>query len=193
MIRKIPQSDTKDSESVPVKVSLIFFNVDIFAYIISFIYLCNVKNGILDIRYCGRPDLRGVLSSVLDRESCDEDDYAGSLDAWWKEHGTLDGYGSSVGVLEGGNNNTVYYYPDFREKSSREKFDSLVSFDRFCDEQGFCISDNDAEDLAYNRISHVCINPFARSMGRLDLLCSSSYADLYYNALCLEGMDDVEM
>lgn len=76
----------------------------------------------------------------------------------------------------------IYYYPDYHDKYERLEFDSLLEFDQYCQEEGFCVPPYVGEKLAYRPVSHCCLNPFAKERGVLEIMAEESYGDMHYEA-----------
>ena len=82
----------------------------------------------------------------------------------------------------GGNGNKIYYYPDYHDKYERIEFDSLIEFDEYCQEEGLAVPPYIGEKLAYNPVSHCCLNPIAKERGVLEIMAEESYAEMMYEA-----------
>lgn len=107
----------------------------------------------------------------------------GKLSSFVKKDKSLVEDDTSVDLLDF---HTIYFYADYQNKYSRDTFSTLKEFDDFCKEQGFKVPMLVSEDLCYNKVSHVCVNPLSFANGKLEIMCDESYADLYYDALCME-------
>lgn len=77
---------------------------------------------------------------------------------------------------------TIYYYPDYNDKYERLEFNSLIEFDEYCQEEGFCVPPYIGEKLAYKPVSHCCLNPYAKERGVLEIMAEDSYANMMYEA-----------
>ena len=76
----------------------------------------------------------------------------------------------------------IYFYPDYNDKYERIEFNSLMEFDEYCQEEGFCVPPYIGEKLAYKPVSHCCLNPYAREHGVLEIMAEESYGDMMYEA-----------
>lgn len=76
----------------------------------------------------------------------------------------------------------IFFYIDYADKNNRIEFNSLYDFDDFCNVNGYSVPQYLAEDLAYRRKSHCCLNPTLKDMGKYEVIGSSDYADMYYEA-----------
>ena len=85
----------------------------------------------------------------------------------------------SDGIYDG---KLIWYYPDYRNKSDKLEFNTLKEFDDFCADYGYVVPPYVAEQIAYRRISHVCLNPIAREHGIFEIMAEESYADMMYEA-----------
>ena len=77
---------------------------------------------------------------------------------------------------------TIYYYPDYNDKYDRIEFNSLLEFDEYCQQEGFCVPPYIGEKLAYKPVSHCCLNPCAKERGVLEIMAEDSYANMMYEA-----------
>lgn len=75
---------------------------------------------------------------------------------------------------------TIWYYPQYYNKSGRLEFNSLKDFDDFCFAQDFVIPPYIAEEIVYRPISHVCLRPQSAECGVHELFAAESYADMVY-------------
>ena len=82
---------------------------------------------------------------------------------------------------------TIYFYPDFKERSDYEKFDSLQEFDDYCKILGVYVPDDVAQNITYWSESHCCIYPDVAADGHLEILAQKSYDDLWYDATYVES------
>lgn len=72
----------------------------------------------------------------------------------------------------------IKYYEDPSDVYSTEEFRTLVEFDKFCDDNGFTISECDANDIAYCTEYHCCLSPYDKEHGRLYLVGGPTYTDM---------------
>lgn len=96
-----------------------------------------------------------------------------SFDVNYSSYEELD----SDGIFDG---KEIYYYPDYRDKSNRLEFTTLVGFNNFCEENGYVLSDVVLKDIMYRRISHVCLRPSNDCYGSYEIVCEESYGSLFY-------------
>ena len=66
---------------------------------------------------------------------------------------------------ESNSRSLIYFYPDYHDKHDRIEFESLMEFDEYCNEEGFMVPAYVGEKLAYNPVSHCCLNPVAKEHG----------------------------
>ena len=76
----------------------------------------------------------------------------------------------------------IYYYPDYRDKSSRLEFNTLSAFSDFCGDNGFVVPPYIGEQITYRRVSHTCLRQDAKEEGIYEILAEESYADMMYEA-----------
>jgi hypothetical protein len=76
----------------------------------------------------------------------------------------------------------IWFYPDYMNKDDRLEFSNLKDFDDYCSDNGYIVPPYYAEEIAYRRISHVCLKPQARERGVLEIMAAESYADMMYDA-----------
>jgi hypothetical protein len=76
----------------------------------------------------------------------------------------------------------IYFYPNYRNKEDRLEFNTLREFDDFCADYGYVVPPYVGEQIAYRRISHVCLRPDAREYGMFEIMAEESYADMMYEA-----------
>ena len=76
----------------------------------------------------------------------------------------------------------IYFYPKYRNKEDRLEFNTLREFDDFCADYGYAVPPYVGEEIAYRRISHVCLRPDAREYGMFEIMAEESYADMMYEA-----------
>ena len=74
----------------------------------------------------------------------------------------------------------IYYYPDYHDKDNRLEFNSLKSFNDFCEDNGYKLPEHIANAIMYRRISHTCLSPLAREYGEYEIMCEDSYGSLFY-------------
>ena len=76
----------------------------------------------------------------------------------------------------------IFFYPNYEDKYDRLEFNSLVEFDEYCQEEGYCVPPYVGEVIAYKPVSHCCLNPYAKEHGVLEVMAEESYADMCYEA-----------
>ena len=76
----------------------------------------------------------------------------------------------------------IYFYPNYEDKYDRIEFDSLVEFDKYCQEEGYLVPPYVGETIAYKPVSHCCLNPYAKEHGVLEIMAEESYADMLFEA-----------
>lgn len=73
----------------------------------------------------------------------------------------------------------IYYYSDIDSPSGNTKvFYSVYDFDKFLDEEGIFVSDDEIDNLLSRDVSHCCIDPKSYESGRLSLITDTSYGNL---------------
>lgn len=82
----------------------------------------------------------------------------------------------------------IYYYPNYRNKEDRLEFNTLKEFDDFCADYGYTVPPYVGEQIAYRRVSHVCLNPTVREYGMFEIMAEESYADMMYEAVDVEDL-----
>lgn len=82
----------------------------------------------------------------------------------------------------------IYYYPNYRNKEDRLEFNTLKEFDDFCADYGYTVPPYVGEQIAYRRVSHVCLNPTVREYGMFEIMAEESYADMMYEAVDVEEL-----
>ena len=87
---------------------------------------------------------------------------------------------STNGIDDG---KVIWYYPNYRDKDDRLEFNTLSAFDEFCADEGFAVPPYVGEQIAYRRVSHCCLNPYAREQGMFEIMAEESYADMLYEAV----------
>jgi hypothetical protein len=85
----------------------------------------------------------------------------------------------SDGIYDG---KIIWFYPNYRDKDDRLEFNTLSAFDEFCADEGFVVPPYIGEHIAYRRVSHCCLNPYAREQGVFEIMAEESYADMMYEA-----------
>lgn len=78
------------------------------------------------------------------------------------------------------NGKEIYYYPDYHEKDNRIEFNTLKSFNDFCEDNGYSLPEYVANDIMYRRVSHTCLRPDAREYGLYEIMAEDSYGTLFY-------------
>jgi len=81
----------------------------------------------------------------------------------------------------------IYFYPDYNDKDNRLTFNSLSSFDEFCFENGYNVSQEVSEDIVYTPISHVCLDPVLRDCGIYSVVQGYTYASMHYQCKANSG------
>lgn len=85
----------------------------------------------------------------------------------------------------------VYYYRDYNDPDTYEKFFSLYEFDEFCNSEGIYVSQEEVMNLMRRDISHCCIDPASASLyGQASLVTDSSYGGLRW--ACAESDEEIE-
>lgn len=87
------------------------------------------------------------------------------------------------------NGKEIFYYPDYNNKENKLEFNTLKEFDDFCIDNGYTVPPCVGEDIAYRRVSHVCLNPLAREYGMFEIMSEESYADMMYEACEINRAD----
>lgn len=82
----------------------------------------------------------------------------------------------------------IYYYPNYRNKEDRFEFNTLKEFDDFCADYGYTVPPYVGEQIAYRRVSHVCLNPTMREHGMFEIMAEESYADMMYEAVDVDDL-----
>ena len=77
----------------------------------------------------------------------------------------------------------IWFYPNYRDKDDRLEFNTLSDFDEFCAEEGYVVPPYVGERIAYRRVSHCCLSPYAREQGVFEIMAEESYADMMYEAI----------
>ena len=76
----------------------------------------------------------------------------------------------------------IYFYPNYATKEDRIEFESLLAFDEFCCDNGYAVAQDACIQLAYDEVSHCCLNPSLRERGIMEVIAQDSYADMVYEA-----------
>lgn len=76
----------------------------------------------------------------------------------------------------------IWFYPNYYDKDDRLEFNTLSAFDEFCADEGYVVPPYIGERIAYRRVSHCCLNPYAREQGTFEIMAEESYADMMYEA-----------
>jgi hypothetical protein len=116
-------------------------------------------------KYKHRKHRRGGKAKVIDINT----PYSGSEDEPFTDE-------SEVGMCK------IYFYPNYEDKYDRIEFDSLIEFDKYCQEEGYLVPPYVGEAIAYKPVSHCCLNPYAKEHGILEIMAEESYADMLYEA-----------
>ena len=82
----------------------------------------------------------------------------------------------------------IWFYPDYRNKSDRLEFNTLIAFSEFCSDEGYDVPSDVGMDIAYRRLSHTCLDPQLREDGILQIVADESYGDLRYKVCPVEEL-----
>lgn len=85
--------------------------------------------------------------------------------------------GDDDGILNG---KEIYYYPDYHDKDNRLEFETLSSFCDFCEDNGYVVSDQVANDIMFRRVSHTCLRPDSKEYGMYEIMAEDSYGTMFY-------------
>lgn len=78
------------------------------------------------------------------------------------------------------NGKEIYYYPDYHDKDNRLEFETLSSFCDFCEDNGYVVSDQVANDIMFRRVSHTCLRPDSKEYGMYEIMAEDSYGTMFY-------------
>lgn len=88
-----------------------------------------------------------------------------------------------------GDDKVIYFYSDIDNPEDATVFYNVFDFDKFLDEEGISVSENEVNNLLTRSVSHCCVNPKERLLGRNMLLTDSSYGNLRWE--CAESNDEL--
>lgn len=76
----------------------------------------------------------------------------------------------------------IWFYPDYHCKDDRLEFNSIKEFSDYCENQGYFVSREVANDLAWRYESHCCLCPESEKVGLLEIMSEHSYGEMFYEA-----------
>lgn len=88
-----------------------------------------------------------------------------------------------------GDDKVIYFYDDIDNPEEATIFYNVFDFDKFLDEEGISVNECEVTNLLTRSVSHCCVNPKERLMGRNTLLTDSSYGNLRWE--CAESNDEL--
>ena len=75
---------------------------------------------------------------------------------------------------------SIKFYSDIENEMSVREFHSLKSFNDFCTENGYNVSDIDKSNLVNWQVIHCCLDPISLEYGENDVITDNSYGALYW-------------
>jgi len=113
--------------------------------------------------------------SAYDVGGSDEDDF------YWKNRQRLYADSDEWGDSDNGSGyKCIKFYHDIQDEFSCEEFDSLKSFNDFCESHGYSIGDTDLSNLRDWSVIHCCLDPLDLGYGLNNIITDSSYGGLYW-------------
>lgn len=76
----------------------------------------------------------------------------------------------------------IWFYPDYHCKDDRLEFNSIKEFSDYCEKQGYFVSREVINDLAWRYESHCCLCPESEKVGLLEIMSEHSYGEMFFEA-----------
>ena len=76
----------------------------------------------------------------------------------------------------------IWFYPDYHCKDDKLEFNSIKEFSDYCENQGYFVSREVANELAWRYESHCCLCPESEKVGLLEIMSEHSYGEMFYEA-----------
>lgn len=76
----------------------------------------------------------------------------------------------------------IWFYPDYHCKDDRLEFNSIKEFSDYCEKQGYFVSREVINDLAWRYESHCCLYPESEKVGLLEIMSEHSYGEMFFEA-----------
>lgn len=83
----------------------------------------------------------------------------------------------------------IWFYPDYHCKDDKLEFNSIKEFSDYCENQGYFVSKEVANDLAWRYESHCCLCPESERLGLLEIMAEHSYGEMFFEAC--EGQEEL--
>lgn len=85
----------------------------------------------------------------------------------------------------------IWFYPDYHCKDDRLEFNSIKEFSDYCENQGYFVSSEVANDLSWRYESHCCLCPESERVGLLEIMSEHSYGEMFYEACEEQELSDM--
>ena len=85
----------------------------------------------------------------------------------------------------------IWFYPDYHCKDDRLEFNSIKEFNDYCENQGYFVSSEVANDLSWRYESHCCLCPESERVGLLEIMSEHSYGEMFYEACEEQELSDM--
>jgi len=85
----------------------------------------------------------------------------------------------------------IWFYPDYHCKDDRLEFNSIKEFNDYCENQGYFVSSEVANDLSWRYESHCCLCPESEKVGLLEIMSEHSYGEMFYEACEEQELSDM--
>ena len=76
----------------------------------------------------------------------------------------------------------IWFYPDYHCKDDKIEFNSIKEFSDYCEKQGYFVSREVVNDLAWRYESHCCLCPESEKLGLLEIMAEHSYGEMFFEA-----------
>jgi hypothetical protein len=85
----------------------------------------------------------------------------------------------------------IWFYPDYHCKDDKLEFNSIKEFNDYCESQGYFVSREVANDLAWRYESHCCLCPESEKIGLLEIMAEHSYGEMFFEACDEQELGDM--
>lgn len=76
----------------------------------------------------------------------------------------------------------IWFYPDYHVKDDKLEFNTLKDFNDYCEDMGFYVPSEVEDTIIWQYESHCCIYPKSCSIGLMEVMCESTYGEMYFEA-----------
>ena len=75
----------------------------------------------------------------------------------------------------------IYFYKDYHHQYDYIKFNSYAKFKKYCDEEGYYLSNVTICDVLYWHESHCCVGSGNTNYDTMEVVADSTYENLFYD------------